>query len=142
MYVFITITKSIPVSGKLVLLLPKFKIIWLSNLLILSVPDEGYSSFSGLSILDCPFGFLWIVHSWLSLQFSLTFICPVSCVSNVASFFELSILDCPFGFLWIVPSVFSDVYLSCVLCVQCCQFLWIVHSWLSLRFSVTCIYGC
>jgi hypothetical protein len=32
------------------------------------------SVFSGLSIRDCPFSFLWIVHSWLSLQFSLTFI--------------------------------------------------------------------
>jgi len=30
-------------------------------------------------------------------------------------------------------------YLSsyCVLCAQCCQCLWIVHSWLSLRFSLT-----
>jgi hypothetical protein len=26
---------------------------------------------------------------------------------------------------------------SCVLCAQCCQFLWIVHSWLSLWFSLT-----
>jgi hypothetical protein len=24
---------------------------------------------------------------------------------------------------------------SCVLCTQCCQFLWIFHSWLPLRFS-------
>ena len=29
--------------------------------------------------------------------------------------------------------------LSCVLCAQCCQFLWIVHSWLPLRFSLTFI---
>ena len=27
-----------------------------------------------------------------------------------------------------------------VLCTQCCQFLWIVHSWLSLRFSLTFIH--
>ena len=27
--------------------------------------------------------------------------------------------------------------LSCVLCTQCCQFLWIVHSWLPLRISIT-----
>ena len=26
------------------------------------------ASFSGLSILDCPFGFVWIVHSWLPLR--------------------------------------------------------------------------
>jgi hypothetical protein len=28
-----------------------------------------------------------------------------------------------------------------VLCTLCCQFLWIVHSWLSLRFSLTFIYN-
>ena len=102
--------------------------------------------------------FLWLVHSSLPLQFSLTFICPVSCVSNVASFTGLS--------FFVAPSVFSNVYLSCflcvqccqihwlvyssfphqfslnvylswVLCVQCCQFLWLVHSSLSLQFSLT-----
>ena len=91
---------------------------------------------------------LWIVHSWPPLQFSPTFICPVSCVSNVASVSGLSIFYFPFGFVLPVsldcpfltaPSVFSNVYLSCVLCVQCCQFLWLVHSSLSLQFSLTCI---
>ena len=28
---------------------------------------------------------------------------------------------------------------SCVLCTLCCQFLWIVHSWLPLMFSLTFI---
>jgi hypothetical protein len=42
---------------------------------------------------------LWIVHSWLSIRFSLVFICPVSCVLNAASVSALSILDCPLGFL-------------------------------------------
>jgi hypothetical protein len=32
------------------------------------------------------------------------------------------------------------ICLSCVLCTLCCQCLWIVHSWLSLRFSLTLIY--
>ena len=122
--------------------------------------------------LDCPFLIapsvvsniylqcLWIVHSWLPLQFSLTFIYSVS---------GLSILDCPFSFsniylqcLWIVhsrlpsldsclwlplqrlftvsldcafliaPSVFSNIYLQC---------LWIVHSWLLLQVSLTFIYS-
>jgi hypothetical protein len=27
---------------------------------------------------------------------------------------------------YITPSVFSNMYLSCVLCILCCQFLWIV----------------
>jgi hypothetical protein len=45
-------------------------------------------------------------------------------------------LYCPF---LIAPSVFSNVYLSCVLCAQCCQCLCIVYSWLPLRFSLTFI---
>ena len=61
--------------------------------------------------LDCPFV--------IALRYSLTFICLVSCVPYVVSFFGLSICYC--------PSVFSYVYLSCVLCTLCCQFLWIVH---------------
>ena len=60
--------------------------------------------------LDCPFT--------LPLRYSLTCICPVSCVSYVASFSGLS--------FYITPSVFSNMYLSCVLCILCCQFLWIL----------------
>ena len=45
-------------------------------------------------------------------------------------------LDCQF---LIGPSVFSNTYLSCVLCTQCYHCLWIVHSWLVLRFSLTLI---
>ena len=78
---------------------------------------------SGLSILDCSFNLvclklrvLWIVHSWLSLRFSLTFICQ--CLWIVHSWLLLqsrvpkveSALDCPF--LIVVPSDFSNVYLS------------------------------
>ena len=54
----------------------------------------------------------------LPLRYSLTFICPVSCVPYVASFSGLS--------FFIAPSVFSNIYLSCVLCTLCCQLLWIV----------------
>jgi hypothetical protein len=42
---------------------------------------------------------LLIVQSWLPLLFSLTLICPVSCVPNVASVSWLSSLDCHFCFL-------------------------------------------
>ena len=59
--------------------------------------------------LDCPY--------LMPLRYSLTFICPVSCIPYVASFSVLSIL--------ITPLVFSNVYVSCVLCTLCCQFLWI-----------------
>jgi uncharacterized membrane protein len=122
------------------------------------------ASFSGLSIFECPFGIHWrlfvlcLVYPMLPvsldcifllpLWYSLTFICPVSCVPYVTSFSGLYILDWPFGFLWrlfvlclvypmlsdsldcpfvIAPLVFSNVYLSCVLCTLCCQILWIVH---------------
>ena len=75
--------------------------------------------------------FLWIVHFWLPLRYSLTFICPCF----VYPMLPVS-LYCPF---LIAPSVFSNVYLSCVLCTLCCQFLWIVHFWLPLRYSLTFI---
>ena len=114
--------------------------------------------FSSLLCTRCC-QFLWIVHSWLPLLYSLTFIfdlclvypvlpvsldCPfliapsvfsnvyfrpVSCVPGVASFSGLSILDCPFCILY-------RLFSSCVLCTRCCQFLWIVHSWLPSRYSL------
>jgi hypothetical protein len=89
--------------------------------------------------LDCPFS--------LPLRYSLTFICPVSCVPYVASFSGLyfSLLPLRYSltgictvscvsyvasfsglFFFIAPSVFSNIYLSCVLCTLCCQLLWIV----------------
>jgi hypothetical protein len=46
-------------------------------------------------------------------------------------------LDSPY---LIASSVFSNIYLSCVLCTICCQFLWIHHTWLPLRFSLTFSY--
>jgi hypothetical protein len=103
---------------------------------------------------------LWIVYSCLVLRFSLTLICPVSCIPSVIIVSGLSIPDWSFGFLWRLfvlclvypvlplsldclflfsPSVFSNAYLSCVLYTQCYHCLWIVHSWLVLRFSLTLI---
>jgi hypothetical protein len=54
--------------------------------------------------LSCVFStlccqFLWIVYFVLPLWYSLTFICPVSCVPYATSFSGLYILDCPFGIL-------------------------------------------
>ena len=79
-------------------------------------------------VLCCQF--LWIVHSWLPLLFSLD--CPFLIVPS--AFSGLSILDCPFGFLWIVhswlpllfsldcpfliaPSVFTTVYFNNIPCI-------------------------
>jgi hypothetical protein len=69
----------------------------------------------------------------------------VSCVPNVASFSRLSINDCPSVlFVFILCLVYQMLPVSldcpfliapqfclsssCVLCTNCCQFLWIVHS--------------
>ena len=78
---------------------------------------------SGLSILDCSFNLvclkltvLWIVHSWLSLRFSLTFIFQFLWIVHSWLLLQCRVpkvdiaLDCPF--LSVVPSVFSKVYLS------------------------------
>ena len=100
---------------------------------------------------------LQIVHSLL--PFPLSFICLVSCVPNVASASRLSILygfflyrlfvsclvcpmlpvplDCPFSIAFS-----SIVYLSRVLCSQCCQCLQIVHSLLRLPLSFICLVSC
>ena len=43
--------------------------------------------------------FLWMAPFSLPLRYSLTFICPVSCVPYATSFSGLSIFDCPFGVL-------------------------------------------
>ena len=97
-----------------------------------------------LCTLCCQF--LWIFHFCLSLRYSLTFICPVSCVHYVTSFSGLYFCIAPSVFLtlvcpvscvpyvtsfsglyfFIVPSVFSNIGLSCVLCTLCYQFLWVV----------------
>jgi hypothetical protein len=98
--------------------------------------------------------FLWIVHSRLSLRYSLTFICPLSCIPNVTSFSRLSILHCPsvlFVFVLCLVYPMLPVSLdcpffiapqfclssSCVLYAQCCQFLWIVHSSLPPQFCLS-----
>jgi hypothetical protein len=69
------------------------------------------SVFSGMSIIDCHFGFLWNVHYLLPLRFSLE--CPLLIATSVFS--VMSIIDCHFGFLWNV------------------------HYWLPLRLSLVCL---
>jgi hypothetical protein len=58
--------------------------------------------------------------------------------SHVGSWYKIECqvsLHCPFFF---APSVFSNIYLFCVLCTLCCQFLWIV-LFIALRYSLTFI---
>ena len=105
-----------------------------------------------LSTLCCQF--LWIVHVLLPFRYSITFICPVSCLLYVASFsglfMTLSVFYniCPVSCLPMLPvsldcscfitlSVFYNIYLSCVLSTLCYQFLWIVHVLLPCQLSLT-----
>ena len=87
------------------------------------------ASFSRLLVLYYPFvlctlccQFFWIVsfdYPFVLLPVSLDclfFITPLSCVPYATSFSGLSVLYYPF-----------------VLCTLCCQFLWTVRFWLSLR---------
>jgi hypothetical protein len=109
-----------------------------SNVYLSCVPSVA--SVSGLPILCCPVGCLWITHSWLPCRFSLTLIYLVYPVLPVS-------LDYPF---LVALSVVSSVYLSCVpigasvsgLPILGCPggCLWITHSWLPCRLSLTFIY--
>ena len=105
--------------------------------------------FSRLSIVDCPFGFLSFLYCVLFVfvmcaVFPVYLDCPLLIVPSVFLAFYIVLclfsLDCP---LLIVPSVFLAFYIVFCLfssCVLCFQFIWIVHCWLSLRFSLTFIY--
>ena len=44
------------------------------------------------------------------------------------------------GVQYILCCVFALFVFFCVLCTQCCRFLWIVHFRLALRYSLTFIY--
>jgi hypothetical protein len=114
-----------------------------------------YSSVYFVLCIRC-WQFLCVVHSWLSLLFTLVFI--LSCVYDVDSVSVLFILDFPSVYssvyfvlclvytmltvslccsFLIVPSVYSSVYF--VLCIRCCQCLCVVHSWLPLLFTLVLI---
>jgi len=100
-----------------------------------------------------PLGSIWVHLRLLVGSVLLIFLvfCVVLCfvVFSVVVLFVFvlcPILQVSMGCLFlIIPSVFSNVYLfclssSCVLCTQCFRCLWIVHYWLSLRFSLMFIY--
>ena len=92
------------------------------------------------------------VHPML-IVWSMLLMCLVFCVVFFVLFVSVLYLvypmlsmslDLPFV---IEPSVFSDVYLFClspssVICTQCCPCNWIVHSWLTLRFSLNVYLFC
>ena len=105
------------------------------------------ASFSGLFIVDCPFGVLYrlfvlcLVYYMSPVSLDCSLLIAPSVFSNVylsclVYYMSPVSLDCS---LLIAPSVFSNVYLSCVLCTICRQFLWMVHCWLPLRCSLTFI---
>jgi hypothetical protein len=88
---------------------------------------------SVFSIIDCPFCLMCCSFAFIVVL--LCVVCPMLPVS----------LDC---LLLIAPSVRCVVPLLtlssfCVLCAQCCLYLWILYYWLSLLFAVLflcCVY--
>jgi len=71
--------------------------------------------------------------------------CP-SCAPRFTPFFVLGFLFCVFyGWVRIAHLLSCLCYFvlclssSCVLCIQCCTCLWIVHYWLPLRFLWLCV---
>ena len=107
----------------------------ISGLSILGYPLCGVCPMLPVS-LGCPFlvtpfvacaeccQCLWVVHSWLP---------PLWRVPNVASVSGLSILGYPLcGVCPMLPMSLGCPFLAtlCVACAQCCQYLWVVHSWL------------
>jgi hypothetical protein len=140
----------LPVSLDCIFWLP----LWYSLTFIWPVSCVPYvTSSSALYILDCPFGILWrifvlcLVYPVLPVSLD----CPFCIAPLVFSDVYLSCvlvypmlsdsLDCPFV---IAPLVFSYVYLFCVLHNLFCQFLWIVHFWLPLWYSLLfiCLVSC
>jgi hypothetical protein len=130
-------------SSRYVLRAQCYQFLWIVCLHLMScVPNV--TSFSGLVVFT-----LCLVYPMLPV--SLDCLHLISCVPNVASFSGLFVfalclvypmlpvsLDC-LHIMSCVPNVasFSGLSSPYVLCTQCCQFLWIVHSCLSLRFSPT-----
>ena len=76
-----------------------------SNIYLSCVLYTLCCQFLWIVLFYCPFGILKHV-------FVLCLVYPMLPVSGL--------------FFFIAPSVFSNIYLSCVLCTLCCQFLWIV----------------
>ena len=123
LFVLCLVYPMLPVSLDYTFLLP----LRYSLTLICPVSCVPYVASFWIVLFYCPFGILkhvfvlCLVYPMLPvslgctfllpLRYSLTFICPVSCVPYVASFSGLS--------FFITPSVFSNIYLSCVLCTQC-----------------------
>ena len=77
--------------------------------------------------LDSPPNFGWVrVAHLFSFQYCVFFILFVFSLCLLYPVLPVS-LDCPF------------LVSPCVLCTQCYQFLFIVHTWLTLRFSLAFI---
>ena len=109
---------------------------WCSTLLVLwFISLFCLFSLCVLCALCCQFP--WIGHSWeclIRLNCLSFWIRPRFLVGSVLLIFLVfCVVLCFF------VNVFFCLSMSCVLCALCCQFLWICHSWLALRFSLTFI---
>ena len=87
------------------------------------------TSFPGLSISDYPFVLCTLCCQFLSI---VSFVLALRLVYPMLPVF----LDCQFWLPLRLVASFSELSVSdypFVLCILCCQFLWIVRSWLPLR---------
>ena len=121
------------------------------SLLLLPATSRSHLITCALSFQYFSYSLNWkqwyITNTWLHFRFSwgpccssFSFRCCIfvvfCCLRPVSYYPMLPVsLDYP---IWIVPSAFSNVYSSFVMCTQCCQCLWIIHSWVPLRFSLDC----
>ena len=92
------------------------------------------TSLPGLSISDYPFVLCTLCCQFLSI---VSFVLALRLVYPMLPVF----LDCQFWLPLRLVASFSELSVSdypFVLCILCCQFLWIVRSWLPLRLVYQC----
>ena len=77
------------------------------------------------SFFSCPIMCLYVLSS-VCFVVICAYLCSTQNMLCFVLFFFVYVASFSELFFLIAPSVFSNVYLSCVLCTLCCQFLWIV----------------
>ena len=87
------------------------------------------------SFLRCSIMCLHVLTSvlWCPLLFphDVRFVFTLSCSHPV-----FGVACCPFFVYFSVLCISLRLSLFCVFCTQCCLYLWIVHSWFSLRVTL------
>ena len=98
--------------------------------------------------VDLSFASTWVHPQFSCVDLVFFCCCPIMCLYVLSSAFRiqtmfgssLPLVVC--GMAHVLFTLFVFLFClspSCVLCTQCCQFLWIVHVWLPLRYFLTFI---